>query len=84
MKRIRFLLTVIIAFCWLYKTSDRKGLKRFTQSIKFAFIITAAILGMPLHLRLKRWVMPSLITPTHPLKRYKIQQYKEVGFRLGL
>ena len=47
MKRIRFLLTVIIAFCWLYKTSDRKGLKRFTQSIKFAFIITAAILGMP-------------------------------------
>lgn len=49
MKRITFLLTVIIAFCWLYKTSDKKDfkIKRFTQSIKIAFIIAAAILGMP-------------------------------------
>ena len=47
MRRITFLLTVIIAFWWLYKTSDKKGLKRFTQSIKIAFIIAVAILGMP-------------------------------------
>ena len=42
MKRITFLLTVIIAFWWLYKTSDKKGLKRFTLSIKIAFIIAVS------------------------------------------
>lgn len=47
MKRITFLLTIIIIFLWLYKISYQKGLKRWTQSIKLAFIIAVAILGMP-------------------------------------
>ena len=47
MRRNTFLLTGIIAFWWIYKTFDKKGLKKLTQSIKIAFIIAAPILGMP-------------------------------------
>lgn len=80
MKRITFLLTVIIAFWWLYKTSDKKGLKRFTQSIKISFIFAAAILGMPPTSSAEEMGNPGLITPIEKVQNSAVQRG---GFQVG-